>query len=173
MCIYWLKYCRELQEKESTVPRPPLATAVFLRPVSSSEANNNNTEEDTTPRQAEDTPVPRERQPLVRTVPHPPKDLPQEALNRVFTDELLKAKMRLKSSQTPTPGRSQETGGGSEGVPPPPPPPVLPPGLRPAAGGKGRAAVAQPPPPEVNPREELLLAIRRVGGAGGLRKTRN
>jgi hypothetical protein len=111
----------------------------------------------------------------VRTVPLPPKDLPQEALNRVFTDELLKAKMRLKSSQTPTPslsGRSQETGGGSEGVPPPPPPPVLPPGLR-AGGGKGRAAVAQPPLPEVNPREELLLAIRRVGGAGGLRKTRN
>ncbi len=157
------------------MPRPPLATAVFLRPVSSSEANNNNTtEEDSTPRQAEDTPVPRERQPLVRTNPLPPKDLPQEALNRVFTDELLKAKMRLKSSQTPTPlpGRSQETGGGSEGVPPPPPPPVLPPGLRPAAGGKGRAAVAQPPP-LVNPREELLLAIRRVGGAGGLRKTRN
>lgn len=169
-----------------TVPRPPLAPAVFLRPTS---PENSHTQEAarTGDRQRKTEPLvppplPRDGS-SSRSNGLPPKEVPQEVLNKAFTDELLKAKQRLKSSQTGGSGRvapskshllqedDEDTGGGGggEGVPPPPPPPVLPLGMR------GLKKVERSPagPAQVNPREELLIAIRNVGGARGLRKTRD
>ena len=100
----------------------------------------------------------------------PPKERQQEEMNREFQDELLKAKSKLKIS-----GRSENISPSysaprftkeDDGSPPPPPPPVLP-----------NTLVRKTPPvrenpamkSNMNPREELMLAIRNKGGKGGLR----
>jgi hypothetical protein len=153
---------RELQEKEEVVMRPPLANAVFQRPTSP-EANSKEQ-----PARTENS-----LRPLrPASAQLPPKELPQAELNRAFTDELLKAKNRLRSSGGVSGGGSKSQDEEEDGgVPPPPPPPVLPPPSRGANQPMGGQR-SQLPPPALNPREELLLAIRNVGGARGLRKTR-
>merc|ERR1712098_21986 len=100
----------------------------------------------------------------------PPKEKPQEEVNREFQNELLKAKSKLKMS-----GRSESISQSHDGTkfskdndgsPPPPPPPVLP-----------NTLVRKTPParenhsfkPSMNAREELMLAIRNKGGKAGLR----
>jgi len=100
----------------------------------------------------------------------PPKERQQEEMNRAFQDELLKAKSKLKisgkseniSQSYSAPRFSKE----DDGSPPPPPPPVLP-----------NTLVRKTPPvrenpamkSNMNPREELMLAIRNKAGKGGLR----
>eukprot|EP00092_Neocalanus_flemingeri_P105704 GFUD01135516.1.p1 GENE.GFUD01135516.1~~GFUD01135516.1.p1 ORF type:complete len:1838 (+),score=444.40 GFUD01135516.1:529-6042(+) len=100
----------------------------------------------------------------------PPKERQQEEINRAFQDELLKAKSKLKISgkseslsQSYSAPRSPKE---NDGSPPPPPPPVLP-----------NTLVRKTPPvrenpamkSNMNPREELMLAIRNKAGKGGLR----
>jgi len=95
----------------------------------------------------------------------PPKERQQEEMNRAFQDELLKAKSKLKisgkseniSQSYSAPRFSKE----DDGSPPPPPPPVLP-----------NTLVRKTPPvrenpamkSNMNPREELMLAIRNKAG---------
>jgi len=100
----------------------------------------------------------------------PPKEKQQEEVNRAFQDELLKAKSKLKIS-----GRSEiisQSPSGTnfskedDGSPPPPPPPVLPNTLvRKTPPVREKPAMKS----NMNPREELMLAIRNKGGKGGLR----
>merc|ERR1712190_503731 len=96
----------------------------------------------------------------------PPREQAQDELSRVFQSQLAAAKLKLRTSVS---GDGEE-----EGTPPPPPPPVLPP------------VVTAPPPPAppskptwerrvstltrgpiVNPRDELMRAIRERGGKPG------
>jgi len=100
----------------------------------------------------------------------PPKEKPQEEINREFQNELLKAKSKLKmSGRSETISQSQDGtkfSKDNDGSPPPPPPPVLP-----------NTLVRKTPParennsfkPSMNAREELMLAIRNKGGKSGLR----
>ena len=190
---------RELQEKEVAVSRPPLATAVFLRPTSpevtiipfskeQARTEDKHSQPNHVSPAAAAAVLPRDPRPIRATF-LPPKELPQAELNRVFTDELLQAKSRLRasggtaiSSLTSSTSGSRSQGGNDdddegvgrgEGVPPPPPPPVLPPAMRVTKSAVVGGPRSQLPPPAINPREELLLAIRNVGGARGLRKTRD
>merc|ERR1712217_429571 len=93
----------------------------------------------------------------------PPREQAQDELSRAFQSQLAAAKLKLRTSVS---GDGEE-----EGAPPPPPPPVLPPVATPV--------VTAPPPPAppskptwerrvstlprgpiVNPRDELMKAIR-------------
>ena len=100
----------------------------------------------------------------------PPREQAQDELSRAFQSQLAAAKLKLRTSVS---GDGEE-----EGTPPPPPPPVLPPVATPV--------VTAPPPPAppskptwerrvstlprgpiVNPRDELMRAIRERGGKPG------
>jgi len=100
----------------------------------------------------------------------PPKEKPQEEVNREFQNELLKAKSKLKmSGRSETISQSQDGtkfSKDSDGCPPPPPPPVLPNTLvRKTPPARGNNSFK----PSMNAREELMLAIRNKGGKSGLR----
>ena len=98
-----------------------------------------------------------------------PRELPQEEANRAFANTLAQAKQKLRSS-----GPVEE-----EGAPPPPPrpvhpspppPPVAPlaPLARPPAPPKWERRVSSlPKGPTVNPRDELMEAIRAKAGQPG------
>jgi len=122
----------------------------------------------------------------------PPPEPLQADINRAFTDQLMKAKQRLRHSplgvtaETPNSAEINDDDDDSlqrqDGSPPPPPPPVLPDSLRRSAqhatkplGGvtrsaAGRSAAAMQQP--VDTRSDLLSAIRQAGGVHSLRKTR-
>merc|ERR1719357_1721717 len=100
----------------------------------------------------------------------PPKERPQEEVNREFQNELLKAKSKLKvSGGSKTNSQSQDGtkfSKDNDGSPPPPPPPVLPNTLvRKTPPARGNNSIK----PSMNAREELMLAIRNKGGKSGLR----
>lgn len=89
--------------------------------------------------------------------------------------------MRAKAKLSKVGGQKSTylSDGPGQDTPPAPPPPVMPPGPPPpplvkaSVGLNTRPASARAPPPAsgLNVREELMLAIRTKGGAGGLRKT--
>ena len=96
--------------------------------------------------------------------PLPPKEPPQEELNKVFQEQLARSKGKLRVSRPP----DEE----EEGAPPPPPPPVMPyaaappppvaPSLNPPKWE--RRVSSLPKGPMVNPRDELMKAIREKAG---------
>ena len=99
-----------------------------------------------------------------RLRPLPSQEQPQEELSRAFQEQLAKAKLKLRSS-----------GPSEEGAPPPPPAPVLPgiatskpgPPPPPAPALKPqweRRVSSLPKGPIVNPRDELMRAIREKAG---------
>merc|ERR1711892_573075 len=110
------------------------------------------------------------RRDILKSVPKdlPPKEVNQEEINKTFQDELARAKLRLKTSEG---GRGEAVSRDERDAPPPPPPPVLPPTT-------SLKKVARPSPvqpfkgKQVNPREELMNAIRQKGGALGLKSVR-
>merc|ERR1711913_29983 len=94
----------------------------------------------------------------------PPREQAQDELSRAFQSQLAAAKLKLRTSG---PGEEEE------GAPPPPPPPVLPP----VAPVKAPSPPAPPSKPQwekrvstlpkgpmVNPRDELMRAIREKAG---------
>merc|ERR1712181_84943 len=105
-----------------------------------------------------------------RVVNRPPKEQPaQDELSRAFQSQLAAAKLKLRTSG---PAASEE----EEGAPPPPPPPVLPP----VAPVKAPSPPAPPSKPQwekrvstlpkgpmINPRDELMKAIREKAGRPG------
>ena len=104
----------------------------------------------------------------------PPKERDQEEVNREFMSELMRAKAKLSKVG----GQKSTYIGDSPGqdTPPAPPPPVMPPPpplVKASSGLNTRPSSARAPPPAsgLNTREELMMAIRSKGGAGGLRKT--
>ena len=103
-----------------------------------------------------------------RVVERPPNEQAQDELSRAFQSQLAAAKLKLRTSG---PGGEEE-----EGAPPPPPPPVLPP----VAPVKAPSPPAPPSKPQwekrvstlpkgpmVNPRDELMKAIREKAGKPG------
>merc|ERR1719382_1435097 len=97
----------------------------------------------------------------------PPREQAQDELSRAFQSQLAAAKLKLRTS---APGEEEE------GAPPPPPPPVLPP----VAPVKAPSPPAPPSKPQwekrvstlpkgpmVNPRDELMRAIREKAGKPG------
>merc|ERR550517_1443802 len=102
-----------------------------------------------------------------RVVGRPPKEQAQDELSRAFQSQLAAAKLKLRTSG---PGEEEE------GAPPPPPPPILPP----VAPVKAPSPPAPPSKPQwekrvstlpkgpmVNPRDELMKAIREKAGKPG------
>ena len=102
-----------------------------------------------------------------RAVERPPKEQAQDELSRAFQSQLAAAKLKLRTSG---PGEEEE------GAPPPPPPPILPP----VAPVKAPSPPAPPSKPQwekrvstlpkgpmVNPRDELMKAIREKAGKPG------
>merc|ERR1712223_586008 len=96
----------------------------------------------------------------------PPREQAQDELSRAFQSQLAAAKLKLRTSVS---GDGEE-----EGTPPPPPPPVLPPVVTapppPAPPSKPtweRRVSTLPRGPIVNPRDELMRAIRERGGKPG------
>ena len=99
-----------------------------------------------------------------------PKEQPaQDELSRAFQSQLAAAKLKLRTSG-PAGGEEEE------GAPPPPPPPVLPP----VAPVKAPSPPAPPSKPQwekrvstlpkgpmINPRDELMKAIREKAGRPG------
>ena len=181
--------------KDEKFSRPRLSTATFTPPENNNNPSllNGNLERklaSTVPTRLPDT---LERKPS-STVPArfldtlerkpssvvPPKELPQEEINRAFTAELMKAKQKLKYS-----GRAYiQDEVQVDGVLPPPPPPILPgvnrkvssspspPPPPPPAPFQLKKSSRALPPPNLDPRDDLLAAIRRAGGVAGLKKTR-
>ena len=98
----------------------------------------------------------------------PPKERDQEEVNRQFQSELMRAKAKL--SKVGGQKSTYLSDGPGQDTPPAPPPPPL---VKASVGLNTRPASARAPPPAsgLNVREELMLAIRTKGGAGGLRKT--
>ena len=100
----------------------------------------------------------------------PPRDRNQEEINREFQAELLKAKSKLRTSArsetTHSSNSESKAAKEDDGSPPPPPPPVLPNTLV-----QKTQSVRERPPikSHMNPREELMLAIRNKGGVKGLK----
>ncbi len=123
-----------------------------------------------------------------RSASIPPKEVPQSELNKAFTDQLMlaKAKLKKKASNSAMNINGDDQEDPDAGSPPPPPAPVPPPVKKEASPSPSLPDVPIPPPapflnkpnvrhlppPPTDPREDLLLAIRRAGGVGGLRKTR-
>lgn len=123
-----------------------------------------------------------------RSASIPPKEVPQSEINKAFTDQLMLAKAKLKKQASNSAmninGEDQEDP--DAGSPPPPPAPVPPPVKKEASPSPSLPDVPIPPPapflnkpnvrhlppPPTDPREDLLLAIRRAGGVAGLKKTR-
>ena len=165
--------------KSNSVPNPGVSNSdkiVIVQTSSNNNNNNNNNNNKAFNQNKSQAKIPM-------------KEKNQDEVNREFQRELLSAKSRLKSTYLGDSQESQESQekeqeepvqASVEGRPPPPPPPVLP--------GPGLVRTARPPPPpvramqsnnkknvninnNVNPREELMLAIRNKGGLGGLRKT--
>ena len=161
--------------KSNSVPNPGVSNSDKIVIVQTSSNNNNNNNNNNSKAFNQNK----------SQAKIPMKEKNQDEVNREFQRELLSAKSRLKSTYL---GDSQESQqekeqeepvqASVEGRPPPPPPPVLP--------GPGLVRTARPPPPvraqqsnnkknvninNINPREELMLAIRNKGGLGGLRKT--
>jgi len=119
----------------------------------------------------------------------PPKEPAQEELNKAFQEKLSKARLRLRSSSRSEERRDDD----EEGTPPPPPPPVLPgppvktppppmkvppppvapvikgpqppiaPVIKPTLKWEKRVSTL-PKGPIVNPRDELMRAIREKAG---------
>ena len=134
-----------------------------------------------------------------RSTSIPPKEPLQTEVNQAFTDQLMlaKAKLKKKASNSGTERHdiddtndySEQTNERDVGSAPPPPAPVLPPSTAakkevPSASPIPDAPIPPPapflnkpirhlPPPPVDPREDLLMAIRRAGGVNGLKKTRD
>lgn len=108
----------------------------------------------------------------------PPKERDQEEVNREFQSELMRAKAKLSKV-----GGQKSTYIGdvpSQDTPPAPPAPVMPPGppgppppplVKASVGLNTRPSAPRAPASGLNAREELMMAIRTKGGAGGLRKT--
>ena len=170
---------REFVEKEEKFVRPLLATASFVPPTTTTNNNNNNNNNrrssSNNNNMIGNTDISRER----KASSIPPKEALQDDISRAFTDELMMAKSRLKVSRRVSEERDSSR---ADGSPPPPPPPVLPAALKRGTAGppapppapalpKNQGRVLQPAP--LDPREDLLLAIRQIGGIAGLRKTRN
>ena len=187
---------RELIEKENRFSRPRLSTATFTPPENNNNAIllNGNLERKpsgavppklngTLERKPSGSVPPKLNEPLERKPSGllPSKEVPQEEINRAFTNELLKAKQKLRSS-----GRiSVEEEVQVDGVPlPPPPSSFILPGSKKVPGS---TSIPPPPPPApfllkkssrvlpaptLDPRDDLLAAIRRAGGVSGLKKTR-
>ena len=98
----------------------------------------------------------------------PQREQAQDELSRAFQSQLAAAKLKLRTSG---PGGEEE-----EGAPPPPPPPVLPP-LAPVKAPSPPAPPSKPQwekrvstlpkGPLVNPRDELMRAIRDKAGKPG------
>ena len=97
----------------------------------------------------------------------PPREQAQDELSRAFQSQLAAAKLKLRTSG---PGEEEE------GAPPPPPPPVLPPVALvkapspPAPPSKPqweKRVSTLPKGPMVNPRDELMRAIREKAGKPG------
>ena len=134
-----------------------------------------------------------------RSTSIPPKEPLQTEVNQAFTDQLMlaKAKLKKKASNSGTDRHdiddtndySEQTNERDVGSAPPPPAPVLPPSTAakkevPSTSPIPDAPIPPPapflnkpirhlPPPPVDPREDLLMAIRRAGGVNGLKKTRD
>jgi len=153
--------------KSNSVPKPDVSHSDKIVIVEASSSNNNNNNNNNNNSKAFNQNKSQAKIPM--------KEKNQDEVNREFQRELLSAKSKLKSTYL---GDSvdRDHGGIVEGRPPPPPPPVLP--------GVSLVKTVRPPPPPVragqpntrinnsmNPREELMMAIRNKGGLGGLRKT--
>ena len=129
-----------------------------------------------------------------RSISIPPKEALQSEVNKAFTDQLMMAKSKLKKQSLPPANQSTKSINSVDddnepdaGSPPPPPAPIPPPAaakkepsvspslpdipIPPPAPFLNKPVRHLPPPP-TDPREDLLLAIRRAGGVASLRKTR-